>query len=65
MHFWFAQAWFKGHSELVIHSGLHVGGLPMKPGTQEQTAWLLISLHWLFGPHGDGLQGCVTIGSKY
>lgn len=64
IHFWFTQAWFKGHSELVTHSGLQVGGLPIKPGIHEQTAWLLISRHWLFGPQGDGLQGCFIAGSK-
>lgn len=29
IHFWFTQALFKAHSELVTHSGLHVGGLPI------------------------------------
>lgn len=57
MHFWLTHALFNGHSELVTHSGLHVGGLPKNPGTQEQTACWLISLHWLFGPHGEGTQG--------
>lgn len=38
MHFWLTQALFKEHSELVTHSGLQVGGLPIKPGTHEQTA---------------------------
>ena len=46
-----------------MHSGLHAGGLPMKPGTQEHTACPLISRHWLFGPQGDGLHGCVTTGA--
>lgn len=63
IHFWFTQAWLSGHSELETHSGLQVGGLPIKPGTQEQTAWPLTSLHWLLGPHGDGLQGFCRIGS--
>lgn len=58
------QASFGAHSELTMHSGLHVGGLPIKPGTQEQTAWLLISLHWLFGPQGDGLQGFLFSSAK-
>lgn len=31
----------------------------MKPNWQEQTATPLFSLHKLFGPHGDGLQGCI------
>lgn len=57
MHFWLTQAFWSEHSELVTHSGLQVGGLPIKPGTQEHTAWLLISLHWLLGPQGEGLHG--------
>lgn len=57
MHFWFKQARSNGHSELLTHSGLQVGGLPINPGTQEQTAWPFIALHWLLGPQGDGLQG--------
>lgn len=64
IHFWLTQASFKGHSLLVRHSGLHVGGLPMYPETQEQTACELISLHWLFGPQGDGLHGCVIGGGS-
>ena len=38
IHFWFTQAWLRGHSELVTHSGRQVGGLPINPGTQEHTA---------------------------
>lgn len=48
---------FSGHSELVVHSGLQVGGFPEYPGMHEQTATLFISRHWLFGPQGLGLQG--------
>lgn len=29
MHFWLEHAWCNGQSELTIHSGLHVGGVPM------------------------------------
>lgn len=57
IHFWLTQAWLSEHSVLVTHSGLQAGGLPRKPGTQEQTAWPLISRHWLLAPHGDGVQG--------
>jgi len=64
-HFLFTQAKFVGHSALVVHSGRHIGGFPIKYGKQEHTAWLLSSLHWLFGPHGEGVHGyigsiCVT-----
>lgn len=64
IHFWLTQASFNGHSELTIHSGRQAGGLPIYPGTQEQTACPLISLHWLLGPQGEGLQGLVFCGSK-
>lgn len=64
MHFWLTQASFKEHSVLETHSGLQVGGEPMYPGTQEHTAWLFISLHWLFGPHGEGLQGFLGTSAK-
>lgn len=65
LHFWLIHASFGLQSVLVIHSGLHVGGLPKKPGRQVQTAWPLISRHWLFGPQGVGLQGLVITGSIY
>lgn len=48
-----------GHSEFVTHSGLHPGGLPVYWGRHEQTAWWLITLHWLFGPHGEGMHGLI------
>lgn len=38
LHFRFVQAWFNGHSELVIHSGRQAGGAPRYPGKHEQTA---------------------------
>lgn len=56
-HFWFTHAWISAHSELNTHSGLQPGGFPWYEGRHEQTAWPFISLHWLFGPHGDGVQG--------
>jgi hypothetical protein len=63
IHLWLLHAWFWGHSELTTHSGLHVGGLPMYPVRHEHTACPLVSRHWLFGPQGDGLHGCVTGGT--
>lgn len=42
-----------------MHSGLQVGGLPIKPSTQEHTAWPLNSRHLLYEPHGEGLHGFV------
>lgn len=61
-HFWFIQARFWGHSLLILHSGWQFGGFPEYSGRQEQTAWLLISLHWLLGPQGLGWQGFVGSG---
>lgn len=54
------QAMLLGHSELTVHSGLQLGGDPMLPGKQEQTAFPPISLHWLFGPQGVGTHGVFT-----
>jgi hypothetical protein len=45
MHFWLLHALFKAHSELVTHSGRHVGGEPIYPGTQEHTACPFTSRH--------------------
>lgn len=60
---WLLHAWLSGHSALMVHSGLHAGGAPMLLGAHEQAAWPLISLHWLFGPHGEGWHGFETTGS--
>jgi len=51
------QARFEGHSALIVHSGLQLGGAPKKSGRQVQdgTPWTL--RHWLFNPQGDGRQG--------
>lgn len=56
------QALSKAHSELIKHSGLQDGGVPIKSVLHEHTACLFISRHILFGPHGDGLQGSVGVG---
>lgn len=53
-HFWFIHASSYLHSELTIHSGLHAGGVPINVGKHEHIAWLLLDLHWLFGPQGVG-----------
>ena len=45
LHLWLLHASFCPHSELTTHSGLHAGGLPMKPGTHEHTACPFISRH--------------------
>lgn len=59
-HFSRMQALLLEHSELIVHSGLQFGGLPKKLGRHEQDGELLISLHWLFGPQGEGTQGLTT-----
>ena len=63
-HFWLLHAWFRGHSALSTHSGRHAGGEPKNDGKQEHTAWLLISRHWLLGPHIAVVQGCSNIETK-
>lgn len=63
LHVCTKQASFCAHSEFCVHSGRHDGGLPIYPLTHEHTACSLITLHWLFGPQGDGLHGFTFIGS--
>lgn len=58
-HFCCMHALLVAHSEFVTHSGLHPGGEPVYVGRHEQIAWWFISRHWLFGPHGVGMQGFV------
>lgn len=59
-HLLLIQAKFDSHSELTTHSGRQFGGEPIKSGKQEQTACPLVSLHWLLGPHGEGIHGFVS-----
>lgn len=56
-HFWLMQACWTGHSELLTHSGLQFGGIPINSDRQEQEGVLLITWHTAFGPQGDGWQG--------
>lgn len=62
-HFWFMQAKLLEHSEFIVHSGLQFGGVPKKFGKHEQDGTDPTSLHWLFGPHGDGTHGLTITGS--
>lgn len=62
IHFWFEQALFRLQSELTVHSGRQLGGLPIKPCTQTHTACPFNSLHWLYGPHGDGIHKLIGSG---
>lgn len=46
------------HSGLMVHSGLQFGGEPKKLGKQLQAGPLLATtVHWLFGPQGEGWHG--------
>lgn len=42
--------------------GLPFGGVPLYPGKQAQATRLLLSLHWLFRPQGDGSHGLFSFG---
>lgn len=58
------QAKSLGHSLLLTHSGLQLGGTPINSGEQEQEGELLTTLHWELGPHGEGSHGfCGIVGS--
>lgn len=57
------QARLLGHSELIVHSGLQFGGLPVYPNKHEQEGAPPISLHSEFGPQGEGTQGFTGRGS--
>uniref|UniRef100_A0A1A9VW36 Uncharacterized protein n=1 Tax=Glossina austeni TaxID=7395 RepID=A0A1A9VW36_GLOAU len=60
LNLWQALVW--EHSALTVHSGLQLGGVPIKASKQEHTAKLFASRHLLFGPHGDGWQGLPGFG---
>lgn len=58
MHLKSLQALERSHSELLTHSGRQEGGEPVMVGRHEHIACPLEpSLHWEFGPQGEGLQG--------
>ena len=56
------QARLLGHSELIVHSGLQLGGLPKKLGKHEHEGESPTFRHCEFGPQGDGTQGFITGG---
>lgn len=46
------------HSALTRHSGRQEGGDPTCPALHEQAAApFALTVHSLYGPHGDGEQG--------
>lgn len=53
----FIQAKLNGHSLLVTHSGLQLGGIPLKSGKQEHEGDSPITLHAELGPQGEGSHG--------
>lgn len=64
-HLLFMQALLDGHSLFIVHSGLQLGGVPIKFDWQLQTAWPFDSLQILLGPHGDGTHGAgFTVSSR-
>lgn len=62
LHLFLIQAWLLGHSALTIHSGLQLGGDPLKSGRQLQDGELLITRHWAFAPQGEGWHGLMGAG---
>lgn len=57
LHFSVIQAMVEGQSVLTTHSGLQLGGDPMKLGRQEQAGWLPTARHSELGPQGEGIHG--------
>lgn len=55
------QAKLFAHSLLLTHSGLQLGGAPIKSGRQEHEGDSPDTLHCEFGPQGDGSHGFVGI----
>lgn len=68
IHFSFWHARLPEHSALIEHSGLQFGAIPIKFGKQEHAGASPTTLHWEYGPHGDGMHGFPlgpeSIGSK-
>ena len=60
-HFCLMHAWLLGHSELITHWGLQLGGIPMNVGRQEHAGDPALFWHWELEPHGDGTQGSMGI----
>lgn len=46
-----------------MHSGLQLGGEPIKSGIQEHEGLSPLTWHWAFGPQGDGTHGLTVGGS--
>jgi hypothetical protein len=61
-HFSLRQAKLLVHSELMTHSGLQLGGLPMYEGRHEHDGVPPTSRHCELGPHGEGTHGLTYCG---
>lgn len=55
------QACIEEHSEFVTHSGLQLGGEPIKSFKHEQEGLSPFALHSELGPQGEGLQGSLFL----
>lgn len=63
IHFWLTQLLDESHSELTIHSGLQLGGVPKNPETHVHETSPLLLLHTELLPHGLGVHGFLGVGS--
>lgn len=63
-HFWLIHAKWVGHSLLLMHWGLQLGGIPINSDKQEQDGVSPFTWHCEFGPHGDGTHGSIGSGGK-
>lgn len=57
LHFSFIHALLLGHSALITHSGLQLGGLPTYWGKQEHDGYPPWSWHVENNPQGFGIHG--------
>lgn len=62
LHFSLMQARLLGHSGLMVHSGLQLGGEPVYSGRHEHDGVPPLSLHCEYGPQGEGTQGFTGAG---
>ena len=63
-HWALIQAKLTGQSSCLTHSGLHPAGdkgSPSIPGKHSQKAWPTLTVHLVFRPQGEGLQGSFSI----
>jgi len=61
LHLCCMQTILAGHSALIVHSGLQLGGLPLYVGKQEQDGIPPVSRHSENMPQGDGTHRSVVM----